>query len=136
MDRTPPELDSIANRFVTPAPRFPTSFDFAFGADKLLAFEGVRMRKIYSALILPALLLGAPAIAGEGEPEAARDADGKITDKKHPEYVRCKTEPVIGSRAKKRRVCLTNSEWARVESQSKSIARRMVADNAGGIVTN
>ena len=64
------------------------------------------------------------------------DKNGKIVDKKHPDFVRCKTEPVIGSRARKRRVCLTNRQWAEVESQGKGIARGMVEDSSTGILTN
>ena len=32
----------------------------------------------------------------------------KITDKSHPDYVRCKSEAVLGSRAKRKRTCMTN----------------------------
>ena len=62
--------------------------------------------------------------------------NGKVVDKKHPDFIRCKTEPVIGSRARKRRVCLTNRQWAEVESQGKGIARGMVEDSSTGILTN
>jgi hypothetical protein len=36
----------------------------------------------------------------------------KITDKKHPDYVLCRSEAVVGSRASRTRVCRTNREWA------------------------
>lgn len=35
----------------------------------------------------------------------------KITDKKHPDYVSCRSEAVLGSRAQRKRVCMTNREW-------------------------
>ncbi|NCO47454.1 MAG: hypothetical protein GW808_10325 [Sphingomonadales bacterium] len=35
----------------------------------------------------------------------------KITDRRHPDYVRCRSEPVIGSLTKKRRLCMTNAAW-------------------------
>lgn len=35
----------------------------------------------------------------------------KITDKSHPDFVRCRSEQVLGSRASRVRVCRTNREW-------------------------
>ena len=37
----------------------------------------------------------------------------KITDRNHPDYIRCRSEPIIGSLARKRRICMTNKKWAR-----------------------
>ncbi len=34
-----------------------------------------------------------------------------ITDKDHPDYVRCRSEKVIGSLAKRKKTCMTNREW-------------------------
>ena len=36
---------------------------------------------------------------------------GKITDPKHPDFVKCRSEPVLNSRAARTRVCRTNREW-------------------------
>ena len=36
----------------------------------------------------------------------------KITDKSHPEFLRCRTEAIIGGLSRKRKVCLTNKQWA------------------------
>ena len=94
------------------------------------------MRKLYSLLIVPAFLIGAPVSADDAKSDPARDENGKVVDKKHPDFIRCKTEPIIGSRARKRRVCLTNRQWAEVESQGKGIARGMVEDSSTGILTN
>lgn len=60
----------------------------------------------------------------------------KITDKKHPDYVRCRTKPVIGSLAKKKRVCMTNSQWVAVNQESSKRSREMVEDLAVGMNNN
>jgi hypothetical protein len=60
----------------------------------------------------------------------------KITDRKHPDYVRCRTKPVIGSLAKKKRVCMTNSQWAAVNQESSKRSRELVEDLAVGMNNN
>ena len=57
----------------------------------------------------------------------------KITDKNHPDFVRCRTEDVIGSRAKKKRMCMTNRQWLEIELESKGLARKMADQNSGYI---
>lgn len=47
-----------------------------------------------------------------GESPGKTNASGKITDPKHPDFVRCRSEPVLNSRAQRVRVCRTNKEWA------------------------
>ncbi|MFN3990582.1 MAG: hypothetical protein ACK4IS_10020 [Erythrobacter sp.] len=47
-----------------------------------------------------------------GEAPAKPAAPGKITDPKHPDFVRCRSEAVLNSRAQRVRVCRTNKEWA------------------------
>lgn len=47
-------------------------------------------------------------------------------DKKHPDYVRCKSEPVLGSRAKRTKVCKTNKEWALLARQGNQLATEMI----------
>lgn len=84
---------------------------------------------LYCAAIIAA---PAPLSAGDGD-EPARDAQGKIIDRHHPDYVKCRTESVIGSRAKKRRVCLTNSEWAEVARQGNGMANALVEGGRAGI---
>lgn len=79
----------------------------------------------------------APAWVGAqdaGQPAATEEKTEKITDKTHPDYVHCRTEPVIGSRAKKRRVCLTNREWAEVERSGKATATRIVEEGRAGML--
>ncbi|MGB3471513.1 MAG: hypothetical protein WBA51_11885 [Erythrobacter sp.] len=56
----------------------------------------------------------------------------KITDKKHPDYVRCKSEAVIGSRAKRKRTCMTNKEWALVSRRGNEASRDFIGDNQPG----
>lgn len=94
------------------------------------------MRKFVMPALATLLLASAPAVAESSSDEPARDAKGKITDKNHPEYVKCRTESVIGSRAKKRRVCLTNAEWERVAREGNAVADKLVEDMASGTTTN
>lgn len=56
----------------------------------------------------------------------------KITDKSHPDYVRCKSESVIGSRARRKKTCMTNREWALVSRRGNEATRDFVGDNAAG----
>lgn len=44
----------------------------------------------------------------------------------HPDYIKCRKQPVIGSLAKKTRVCRTNEGWAQSWQQGNQTAR----DNA------
>ena len=83
-----------------------------------------------------ALCLPSSAVVAQGESAASRATSEKITDRDHPEFVRCRTEPVIGSRAKKRKVCLTNREWEEFGRRGNEVARRTVGDNAGGMNGN
>lgn len=94
------------------------------------------MHKFFVPAFAAAILLSAPALAQDETAEPERDASGKITDKDHPEYIRCRTESVIGSRAKKRKVCLTNRQWAEVGRDGSSLANRMVEEARAGMTTN
>ena len=60
----------------------------------------------------------------------------KITDKKHPDYIRCRTKSVIGSLAKKKRVCMTNAEWVAINREGSKRSREMVEDLAVGMNNN
>lgn len=94
------------------------------------------MKTLLAAACTALILTGVPASAQQDSEQPARDADGKITDKRHPDYIRCRTESVIGSRAKKRRVCLTNAEWARVAREGNSMANEMVDGARSGMNGN
>ena len=80
------------------------------------------------AITLPAL----PLTAQEAEPEES----AKITDKDHPDYVKCRTEKVIGSLAKRKKTCLTNRQWEEFARRGNENARRTVEDNAAGMTGN
>lgn len=94
------------------------------------------MRALFAATAATILIASAPALAQSDSSEPERDAKGKIKDKDHPQYIKCRTEPVIGSRAKKRRVCLTNAEWDRVAREGNATADKLVEDMASGLTSN
>jgi len=56
----------------------------------------------------------------------------KITDRSHPDYVRCRSEPVIGSLVRKRKICMTNSEWEQYARSGNADSRRFLDDIAKG----
>lgn len=64
-----------------------------------------------------ALALVVPAHAADKNSKEGAEASQKskkpkrITDRRDPNYVRCRSEPVIGSLTKKQRICMTNAEW-------------------------
>ena len=58
----------------------------------------------------------------------------KITDKTHPDYVRCKSEAIIGSRAKRTRTCMTNKEWEIASRRGNEATRDFVRDNQPGFL--
>lgn len=60
---------------------------------------------------------------------ASEALESKKLDKDDPEYVRCKTETVIGSRAKRKRTCMTNREWALVERRGNEQSKEFAGDN-------
>ncbi|MBL44789.1 MAG: hypothetical protein CMN71_08805 [Sphingomonadaceae bacterium] len=80
-------------------------------------------------------ILPASAFA-QSETKSKEATSGKITDSDHPDYIRCRTESVIGSRAKKRKVCLTNREWEEFARRGNAVARRTVESNASGLAEN
>lgn len=95
------------------------------------------MRKLMAVTLVSFAVLAAPAAAQDaGETSSQEEGKAQITDKQHPDYTVCRTESVIGSRAKKRRVCLTNREWARVAREGRSLASAMAEKNSSGLITN
>jgi len=60
----------------------------------------------------------------------------KITDRSHPDYIRCKREPVIGSRAKFTKTCMTNSQWDQLAANGNRDARQIVDDLQVGSNSN
>lgn len=77
----------------------------------------------------PAFAIGTATI--EDAIEKA-DKPKKITDRRHPDYVRCRSEPIIGSLARKKRVCMTNREWALHNREGSKRSREFVDDNQAG----
>lgn len=68
----------------------------------------------------------APPPAPPAEPE-------EITDRNHPDYVRCRREPVIGSLAKFTRRCFTNREWEEIARVGNSGSRSIVDSARSGM---
>nr|WP_218821452.1 hypothetical protein [Sphingomonas laterariae] len=64
-----------------------------------------------------------PAFATETPP-----APSATDNKRDPNAIRCKSEPIIGSLAGKRKVCRTNAEWQRAAEDGK----RNASDIVGG----
>ncbi len=52
----------------------------------------------------------------------------KITDRRDPNYVRCRAEPIIGSLTRKRRICMTNAEWVEYVKAGSRDSRQFVED--------
>ena len=44
----------------------------------------------------------------------------------HPYYIRCKKDPVVGSLARKLRVCRTNEEWRHFAAQGQNNGREVL----------
>ncbi len=88
--------------------------------------------------LLSVVLASQPVAAGtdnDAETTEAEKSD-EIVDRRHPDYVRCRLEPVIGSLAKKRRVCMTNEQWAAHIEEGNKRSKQFVADMDGGMRTD
>lgn len=58
----------------------------------------------------------------------------KVTDRRHPDYVRCRSEPIIGSLSRKRRICMTNKEWVEYTRTGSRDSKEFVDDNQPGFM--
>lgn len=77
--------------------------------------------------------LSVPAHAADEEKTGTQVIEAeKITDRDHPDYVKCRSEPIIGTRARKKRVCMTNRQWAEAAADGNEVARRIATDAAAG----
>lgn len=107
------------------------------------------MKKIIQTLIIGALAttaFTAPAAMAAGAEKAEEEKaeekakkskkPKKITDRRHPDYVRCRSEPVIGSLTKKKRICMTNAEWTEFTRSGSRNANEFVQDMQTGITGN
>lgn len=81
---------------------------------------------IIAKILPPEQQLEIPESIAKGTP------DKKITDRRDPDYVRCRIEPVASSILKTRRVCMTNREWKLAIRLGNTYATEFVADNQPG----
>ncbi len=96
----------------------------------------MKLRK-YAAILACASMMTLPSmaaaeVASDNVSEKAQKPK-KITDRRDPEYVRCRSEPVIGSRVKKKRICMTNREWKRFNAEGNRRANELVKDHQSGL---
>ena len=99
------------------------------------------MKILVQALVIRALsttALHAPAAfaADSDKSDAKEKKPKKITDRRDPNYVRCRSEPVIGSLVKKKRICMTNAEWVEYTRTGSRDANQFVEDMQTGINGN
>ena len=73
--------------------------------------------------------------AQEPNIDVVEEKPKKITDKSHPDYVRCKSEAVIGSRARRKRTCMTNREWDLIARRGNEASRDFVQQNQPGFMS-
>lgn len=89
---------------------------------------------LISTLIATAFV--APSVMAEetkNEVEQTKKPE-KITDRRHPDYVRCRSEPIIGSLSRKRRICMTNKEWVEFTRTGSRDSKEFVEDNQPGFM--
>ena len=94
------------------------------------------MKRVTHTISIAALagfaLVSQPALAAENvetvETEKAKKPK-KIKDRNHPDYVRCRSEPIIGSLARKRRICMTNKEWVEMARKGNDRTREVIDEN-------
>ncbi len=104
--------------------------------------------KLRILAISSAILIAAPAIAQDQAASTVEESASektvvavavqkkvkkkKITDRGHPDYRRCRSEPIIGSLARKRRVCMTNREWTVFNREGNKRSRELVEEMRAG----
>ena len=94
-----------------------------------------RVTYVFSAAALAGFALAAqPALAFGAEEaveveETKAKKPKKIKDRNHPDYVRCRSEPIIGSLARKRRICMTNREWVEMARKGNERTREVIDEN-------
>ena len=49
-------------------------------------------------------------------------------DAKHPYYIKCRKDPVVGSLVRKLRVCRTNEQWKQFAAMGNDNAREIMGD--------
>ncbi|MFK7841201.1 MAG: hypothetical protein AB8B54_02960 [Sphingorhabdus sp.] len=93
-----------------------------------------RHRGIAGAIAIAALAVSPAAASDEDNVEVQAKKPKKISDRRHPDYVRCRLEPIIGSLTRKRRVCMTNAEWVDYSRTGSRNAKEFVDDNQPGFM--
>ncbi|MFC7536402.1 hypothetical protein ACFQPG_03360 [Sphingomonas sp. GCM10030256] len=83
------------------------------------------------SLVSAAAVAGTPAGSDRQRPDRAPStmtpteiaAFNKGLDRAHPQFIKCRKEEVIGSLARKLRVCRTNAEWSKYADSGNQNAR-------------
>tara|TARA_R110002110_G_scaffold214836_3_gene428705 strand:+ start:155 stop:457 length:303 start_codon:yes stop_codon:yes gene_type:complete len=91
---------------------------------------------VIGALSTTALYAPAAWAADSDKSETQAKKPKKITDRRDPNYVRCRSEPVIGSLTKKKRICMTNAEWVQYTRTGSRDANQFVEDMQTGLQTS
>lgn len=63
----------------------------------------------------------------EPKAESTKLVSEKV-DKTDPDYVKCRVEPVTGSVARKRRICLTNRQWQAAAQEGNRVADDLITN--------
>ncbi|MEO9636035.1 MAG: hypothetical protein ABJF89_12565 [Parasphingorhabdus sp.] len=98
-------------------------------------------------ILIQTLITGAFAATALTVPSASAAVDNnetkteakkpkKITDRRDPNYVRCRSERVIGSLTKKKRICMTNAEWVVYTRTGSRDSNQFVEDMQTGLSSN
>ncbi|MBX7496699.1 hypothetical protein K3172_12610 [Qipengyuania sp. 6B39] len=85
------------------------------------------------SLSLAAALLVAPGASFGQETAQSPEAEAGPSKEKADDPLICRRLSVIGSRAKKRKVCLTMGEWERVAREGNAFARTVVESGRTGM---
>lgn len=102
--------------------------------------------RVFTVAVL-ALAVSAPAFAGDKQPPDRMPSEMTPTEIKaynadigpdHPYYIKCRKTEVIGSLAKKLRVCRTNEQWKEASAKGNQNARDTLEEFArkGSINSN
>ncbi|MGB5722932.1 MAG: hypothetical protein WBM39_00850 [Parasphingorhabdus sp.] len=95
----------------------------------------ILIRTLITGLFAATAFTASPAIAADKDTvEEQSKKPKKIVDRRDPNYVRCRSEPIIGSLAKRRRVCMTNEEWAEYTQIGSRNSKEFVEDNQPGFM--
>lgn len=90
------------------------------------------LRTLALAATAGTLALAAPGLAQQADAGSSAEtaaAEDTAEDKK----LICRTEKVIGSRAKRRKTCLTKRQWERVATKGNAFSRALVEGAASGM---